>query len=189
MDYAKEYSHLHEKYPKYFAGFTIKRYVNDIAHAVSIHRAKTLLDYGSGKGYQYLLNRVHDKFDPCPHCGRGLLPKLFDLGVRQISEKPTGTFDGVICTDMLEHIEEADVPRILADILSLAGKFIVLGISCRPETKDVKQLSDGRGVHVTVKPPKWWAAQIRAVKRADNSIVVYCIYELPDAPLERETIT
>ncbi len=69
MDYASEYHNLHTKYPKLFAGFTIKRYVNDIAHAVAIHLAKSLLDYGSGKGYQYLLTRVHDKFDPCPHCG------------------------------------------------------------------------------------------------------------------------
>lgn len=187
MDYAAEYSRLHEKYPKFFAGFTIKRYVEDIKQAVETHDAKTLLDYGCGKGYQYLLRRVHEKWG-------GILPYCYDIGVRQLSEKPEGVFDGVICTDMLEHIEEADVPRILDDILSSAGKFVVLGISCRAEKRDVKSLSDGRGVHVCVKPPRWWADQIRKAFERNpgwfaKDFPVYVIYEEEDKPLSRETIT
>lgn len=185
MDYGAEYARLHEQYPKYFAGWTIKRYVDDIVKAVDIHGAKTLLDYGSGKGYQYLVRRVHERWG-------NILPTCYDVGVRQLAERPVGIFDGVICTDMLEHIEEADVPRILDDLLHYTGKFAVFGISCRPETKDVKKLSDGRGVHICVKPPAWWAAQIKSAIARDarvTPLVVYAIYEPPDAPLIRETIT
>ena len=191
MDYAKEYSYLHQQFPKFFAGWTLKRYVDDVANACKAYDARTLLDYGSGKGYQYLVRRSHDKWNACEHCGRGVLPTLYDVGVRQLQERPTGTFDGVISTDMLEHIEEADVPRILDDLVGFANKFLVLGISCKPEQpQDTKRLSDGRGVHVTVKPPKWWSAQIRAALDRDQSRrrVVYAIYEPLEGPLEKETI-
>lgn len=171
MDYGYEYTRLHQDYPKFFAGMTLKRYVGDIAKAVEQHGAQRLLDYGCGKGYQYLKARYHEKWG-------GLLPYCYDIGVRQLSERPEGTFDGVICTDMLEHIEEADVPRILADLFQYAEKFVVLGISCVPEHKDVKKLSDGRGVHVTVKPPAWWFDQITAAKR--EGLTVYAICEGAD---------
>lgn len=192
MDYGAEYSRLHEKYPKFFAGFTLKRYVEDVAAAVKTHDAKTLLDYGSGKGYQYLVRRYHERWG-------GILPVCYDIGVRQLNVKPLGTFDGVICTDMLEHIEEKDVPSILDELVEYAFHFVVLGISCRAEKKDVKQLSDGRGVHVCVKPPKWWSDQIKQARARALALaskgdtykppVVYCIYETEGEPLERETIT
>ena len=192
MDYAKEYSYLHQQYPKFFAGWSIKRYVDDIAKAVATHDANSLLDYGCGKGYQYLVRRSHDRWGACPHCSRGLLPTLYDVGVRQLAEKPEGTFDGVICTDMLEHIEEKDVVRVLDDLVGYATKFLVLGISCKPEQpQDTKRLSDGRGVHVTVRPPEWWRAQIELALKRDGRqlpLVVYAIYEPLEGPLVKETL-
>lgn len=184
MDYGKEYSRLHEQYPKYFAGWTIKRYVDDIAKAVAAHEAKTLLDYGCGKGYQYLVRRVHERWG-------NILPTCYDVGVRQLAERPEGIFDGVICTDMLEHIEETDVPRILDDLLHYAGKFMVLGISCRPEQNDVKKLSDGRGVHICVREPSWWSSRIREAVARDarvTALTIYAIYEPLEGPLVREVI-
>jgi hypothetical protein len=59
----------------------------------------------------------------------------------------------------MEHIEEADVPGILEELLGYVapGGFLFLGISCRPTRK---KLSDGRDVHVTIAPPEWWTSQI-----------------------------
>jgi len=203
MDYAAEYTRLHQDYPKLFAGMTLKRYVGDLEKITREHKPANILDYASGKGYSYLKARYHDRFDPCPHCGRGLLPILYDIGVRQLSERPTIKFDGVINSDMMEHIERADVPRILDDILGFlrptpmhvlddkfGAPFVFFGICCVPEKNDVKKLSDGRGVHVTLEPPQWWRRQIvDAVDRLKRPVAptIYCVFETEGATV-REVI-
>ena len=166
MDYAAAYTQMHEANQKAFAGFSIKNYVDDIAKLVYATGAQSLLDYGSGKGYQYLAKRVHEQWG-------GILPTCYDVGVRQLSDRPVGTFDGVICTDVMEHIDEPDVDRILADIFSFAEKFVFLCISCRPAKK--KMLPDGRNVHLTVRSPEWWNRKISALKHGD--LVVQVAYD------------
>lgn len=156
-DYAKLYSELHQK-DKAFAGRSIRTYVPDIAALVQQTGAKRLLDYGSGKGYQYLQYRVHEQWG-------GILPHCFDIGVRQLSERPLGYFDGIICTDVMEHIAEEDVDEVLADVLSFAedNAFAFFAISCRPAAK--KTLPDGRNVHLTVREYAWWSAKIARHQR------------------------
>lgn len=153
MDYAKAYGDLHAN-DKRFPGYSIGAYTDAIRKLVEEHKPERLLDYGSGKGFQYLVRRVHERWG-------GLLPYCYDVGVRQLSTLPEGTFGGVLCTDVLEHIDEPDVPAILDTILSKVEPrgFVLLGISCRP-TK--KTLPDGRDVHLTIQPPSWWVKQIEA---------------------------
>jgi hypothetical protein len=162
-DYAKLYTELHQK-DKAFAGRSIRTYVNDIAALVEKTGAKRLLDFGSGKGFQYLQYRVHEQWG-------GILPYCYDVGVRQLSEKPEGKFDGVICTDMMEHIAEADVDEVLADILSFTSPkaFAFFAIACRPSTK--KKLSDGRDVHLCIKSPSWWNDRLNMFSRPGLEIV------------------
>lgn len=158
MDYAHVYGQLHQN-PKFFAGQTLKKYTNQIAQLVEQTKPTRLLDYGCGKGYQYLAMRLHEKWG-------GLLPHCYDIGVRQLATKPEGLFNGVICTDVLEHIEERDVPGILSDLFSYVDPgrpgFVFLGISCIPAKK--KTLPDGRNVHICVKPPKWWEVQLASAR-------------------------
>lgn len=156
-DYAKLYTELHQK-DKAFAGRSIRTYVRDIADLVRYVQPARILDYGSGKGYQYLQYRVHEAWGVLPHC--------YDVGVRQLSERPEGKFEGIICTDMMEHIAEADVDEVLADIFSFSGdwqdderrSFAFFAIACRPSKK--KRLPDGRDVHLCIKPPQWWDAKL-----------------------------
>lgn len=154
MDYAKAYGALHQN-DKRFPGYSAGAYADAIKELVEEHRPERLLDFGSGKGFQYLARRIHERWG-------GLLPHCYDVGVRQLSIMPEGQFGGVICTDVLEHIERGDVPDILGKIFSKSQSngFVILGISCRP-TK--KTLPDGRDVHVTIEPPSWWKKQIEAV--------------------------
>lgn len=153
MDYSKAYGQLHAK-GKYFPGFSISPYVPQIVRLVASHQPTSLLDYGSGRGLQYLKRRVHEEWG-------GLLPHCYDIGVNGLHEKPEGKFGGVICTDVMEHIEERDVSTILSELVAYteAGGFIFLSISCRP-TK--KKLPDGRDVHVTIRPPSWWIEKLKA---------------------------
>lgn len=174
MDYAAVYGRLHEN-SKRFPGFTLQYYVDDLRDLIIQTSPRRLLDYGSGKGYQYLAMRLHEQFDgPLPHC--------YDPGVRQIAERPKGKFDGIICTDVMEHIEEADVDAVLADIFSFVqagfhwedseSAFAFFAISCRPANK---VFEDGRNLHVTIKPPQWWDEKI--ARHARDGLIIRTRFE------------
>ncbi len=153
MDYAKAYGQMH-KNPKAFPGFSIKWAVKEISERVKKTKSKTLLDYGCGKGKQYSERRVHDQWG-------GIMPRLYDVGVPEFSRKPEGPYDGVICVDVMEHIEEADVERVLTEVIGYAKKFVIFHIACRPSKR--KKLPDGRDVHVTVRKPDWWRRKIKKI--------------------------
>ena len=168
MDYAKDYGAMHDKNARSFSGYSIKPYVQEIAALVWDMLPNRLLDYGSGKGYQYLALRVHEQWG-------GLLPVCYDPGVVQLRIKPEGKFGGIICTDVLEHIEEADVDGVLENIFRLADEraFVFLAIACR--TAKRKRLPDGRNVHVTVKPPEWWDNKLERFKR--EGLTIRAVYD------------
>lgn len=166
-NYADHYTKLHDaKDGKYFGGK-----VADPALVVTLVeqcRPRTLLDYGCGKGKQYTEKRTHDRWG-------GLMPTLYDIGVKEFRAKPEGKFDGVICCDMMEHIHPEDVDTVLADVISYAGRdddglaFVYLYISCVPSKG--KRLADGRNVHLTVQPPEWWNDKLKAYARRNLIIV------------------
>lgn len=170
MDYGAAYSKLHAGSEKAFAGYSVKNYLVEIAELVKATSSETLLDYGSGKGYQYLARRMHEAWG-------GILPTCYDVGVRQLSERPVGHFDGVICTDVLEHIAEIDVDQVLDDIFSFAEAFVFLGIACR---KSKKTFPDGRDVHLTVRPPEWWEAKLVRFQRP--FLTIKAVYDTSDDP-------
>jgi hypothetical protein len=142
----------HAKRLKWWSGNLSLDSIENISYLVKQTNAKRLIDYGSGKGYQYLSRRAHEGWG-------GILPYCYDIGVWQLNKKPEGLFDGVICTDVMEHIDEHDIDSILSDILSLLdcerhrGAFAYFNVFCNPASK---HWADGRNVHLTVKPPEWW---------------------------------
>ena len=148
------YRRTHTENPKRFLGHTTKLYVEPIARLIAETRAESLLDYGSGKGTQYLGDRrVHEKWG-------GLLPWCYDPGVIGLAERPARTFHGVICLDVLEHVPEHLLGAVIADVFSFAERFILFGIATVPSHKS---LADGRLAHVTVRPLEWWTSMIANV--------------------------
>lgn len=103
------------------------------------------------------------------------MPHLYDIGVRQLRDRPEGVFGGVLNTDMLEHIERPDLAGIIDDLIGYVapGGFLFLGIACRPSRKTLG-LGDGRDVHVTVEHPDWWVHLVTerrtALRRGDVHI-------------------
>ena len=161
-DYAAHYRRLHGR-DKVFRGYSIHSAVSMIVECVNETQPRSLLDYGCGKGKQYEERQVHLAWG-------GLMPHLFDVGVEAFSARPKGPFDGVICTDVLEHIAEPDVDPVLADIFSFlpprddgGESFAVFWVSCRPAR--AKKLQDGRNVHLTVRPSAWWDERISKFQR------------------------
>lgn len=123
--------------------------------------AKTLLDYGCGKGLQY-------KQRPVDVPEAGVFPSIQEYwGVDNIalydpcfvphSFLPKGTFHGVICTDVLEHCPEDDIGWILREIFSYAEQFVFANIACFPAKK---KLPNGENAHCTIKTAEWWRGHI-----------------------------
>lgn len=124
--------------------------------------AKSILDYGSGKGQQYLPKPVKEPDGP-------VYPSIQAYwGVERIqcydpchvpfSALPEGQFDGVICTDVIEHCPEEDLDWILEEIFAYATKFVFANIACWPASK---RLPNGENAHATIKPVEWWVNEIR----------------------------
>lgn len=143
------YRQMHTN-PKWFLGYSIKRHLQQLAELVESTGSKTLLDYGSGKGMQYLARRYHEAWG-------GILPACYDPGVLGLDQLPNGPFDGVICNDVMEHVPSHEVQATLRQVISLATKFVFFGIATKGSHKT---LPDGRDCHVTVRARAWWLAQV-----------------------------
>lgn len=144
------YKQTHEKYPDYFAGFSIMEYVFEIGDLIKKSNITSVLDYGCGKARawkQYNLKQLWKLHDV----------KLFDPGVEEYAIKPLTGCDLVICTDVMEHVPEHLVDTVLADVCRLANKAVFMNISTRPASKT---LTDGTNAHATVRPAQWWQAKI-----------------------------
>lgn len=149
--------HLIKQYRKMAAaggslrGLAILRYREQIADLVRKHKAATLLDYGCGAGDQWRQpHRLHRDFGL-----RWFDVELYDPAFPEHQEKPWGKFDGVLCSDVLEHVPEDEVEAFVATLFSHAKRFVWASVCCRPAKKT---FDDGTNLHVTVKPIEWWRA-------------------------------
>jgi hypothetical protein len=147
MRYVPLYREMHEQ--GQFMSNALAPWVGDIARLVKKSGAKTLLDYGSGNGNQYHVDKLHEAW--------GVLPTLYDPAVQGIDAKPEGQFDGVLCTDVLEHIPEDELDTVIADLAGYATQWAFIAVCCRPAKK---RFPDGTNVHVTVRPLSWWRAKL-----------------------------
>jgi len=165
VDLLTEYKELH-KDPKYFNGICLITHLNTVTHIMLKEGAKSLLDYGCGKALLY----DDEKYKNMKLNKKGqTLPKplqklwqldyhaLYDPAYPKHSKLPKGKYDAVVCTDVIEHIDEKDVDWILEEIFSYSRKFVLLTIACY---KALKTFKDGRNVHVNVKTPEYWKEKL-----------------------------
>jgi len=170
-----------------FDGRSLFPHLDAIAELSKRFGAKSLLDYGCGKGSAY--------------SGSFTLPdgrtvssmeslwgvdeiRLYDPGFEPFSEVPSETFDGVISTDVLEHCPEEDLDWIVDEMFSFAKSFLFCTISCRPA---VKQLPTGENAHITIKPPEWWKKKFESIGRDHPGVTYVAVcYGHDDTPVVLE---
>ena len=102
-----------------------------------------VLDYGCGKATLnlHLLFGIQC-YDPC-------IPKY--------SARPSPAAI-VVCTDVMEHVEEESVEAVMDDLQSLTLNTLLLNIALVPSKK---HLPDGKtNAHITIKPVSWWLGHI-----------------------------
>lgn len=138
-----------------FQGLSVMNHVKSIRQLVREVDAKTMLDFGCGRGDAYKSpHKLHH------HLG---LPRhavtLYDPAFRPTSALPTGKYDLVVCSDVLEHVPEHEVDEFLTRLFAYAKKAVWASVCCRPAKKF---FPDGRNLHVTVQPYEWWEARFDA---------------------------
>jgi hypothetical protein len=151
-----------------FAGQSLPPQAGHIKRLIDRTGAQTILDYGSGKGEQYVRQRVLDPATGIDHPDIqsywGVKEiRCFDPAYSPFAELPGGSFDGVICTDVLEHCPEEDIAWILDELFGFARNFVFANVACFPARKC---LPSGGNAHCTVKPQSWWEEQVRRAAAA-----------------------
>lgn len=121
-----------------------------------ISNAKTVLDYGAGQGV--LAKKLRSE---------GIDVTEYDPGIPAKETKPEGTFDFVVCADVLEHIEPAYIENVLNEI----DQYLTVGGLLIPCLKPARKhtLPDGRNAHVLIRSRAWWINELE--KRWDTYIL------------------
>jgi hypothetical protein len=156
-----------------FPGNSLLPHVARIGELIAATGAKTVLDYGCGKGLQYHPQKIMVN-GQCVADGIAEFwgvdeVRCYDPGYAPFRALPEGSFDGVVCTDVLEHCPEQDLAWILDEIFDYARAFVYLNVACFPAKKT---LPNGENAHVTVQPADWWRALV--AERAQAHAVPCC---------------
>lgn len=140
-----------------FDGRSLMPHGNTIEALVAEHQARTLLDYGCGKGKQYGPVRITFPdgrvLDSIREYWGVEEIRCYDPAYSRFVDLPEGKFDGVICTDVLEHCPEQDLPWIIAELFSFAEKFVFATVALFPAGKTLR---NGENAHCTLRPAAWW---------------------------------
>jgi hypothetical protein len=143
----------------YYGGDMLFYHLDDIVKLVKFTEAKSLLDFGCGRGKQYAgwgtLSAQTDL---------GMMPALYDPGVNEFEKMPDGKFDGVYSTDVMEHIPEEELPKTLELIFSKANKFVYLAICTSPS---IATLPNGENAHCTLEDIDWWKEIVNKYRPAE----------------------
>lgn len=143
-DYRELNRELHENGSGYGMGGW--RWIAPAVHFAQTCGARTVLDYGAGKGtfakwFPQRLGMEVYSYDPVTY------------------PSPPPACDFVFCGDVLEHIEPDHLDAVLDDLRAKTRKAALLVISTRPAKKT---LSDGRNAHLIIQDASWWAERLQA---------------------------
>jgi hypothetical protein len=144
------YKEYHKIVPDYGAGSIMLVHIDQLVGLIRETKCRSLLDFGCGKGTQYSINNIHQRWD-------GLRPDLYDPAIPEHDKLPDKTYDGVFSIDVMEHIPEEECLETLQLMFDRAERFVFLGISTRPAQAI---LPNGENAHCTVKSPDWWEEKI-----------------------------
>lgn len=177
--YIDQYKKAHED-PLTFPGISIKRYVKYITQLIAQTKTETLLDFGCGKGEQYSSAKLKKEWGELPNEIWGITPTLYDPAVKKYKKFPKGKFDGVICTDVMEHIPEESVIDVLNQMISKVKPdgFLFLSIATYKGNSEAYRLPNGEKCHITVYPQKWWLQKINTANTTVMKYVRICFNEL-----------
>lgn len=156
----EQYKQLHNEDPKAFSGTSTLQYAVYIGTKINRLRKKNynltqLLDYGCGQAIQYRTCNLDKLWD--------VKVDLYDPGVERYKTKPliTEKYNIVLCSDVLEHLEEKEIDDMMIELNSYATHFVFVSIALFPARRN---LPDGRNAHTCLKPQGWWISKVQTHK-------------------------
>lgn len=164
-----------------FANGEYSREAPKIKELMKKHHIRSIINFGCGKPDTYFNKKMRVK-------NVGVLPpmheylgkpyvRLYDPGVEEISQYPDMPAEMVICTDVLEHIPEPDIPWFLDELAELATKVLHVSIHLGPA---MALLPNGENAHVTIRPAEWWEKKIaEAQKRCKHRLTWSIVKRYP----------
>lgn len=153
-----------------FSGLSILQHAKSIAKLVKSTGAKSMLDYGCGRGDAYRSpHKVHQTIG----ISRPFVT-LYDPAFRRDNELPIGRYDLVVCSDVLEHVPEDEVDELILRLFAYAKKAVWASVCCRAAKKS---FPDGVNMHCTVQPYAWWEAKFKAA--SEHLDVPFDLVETP----------
>lgn len=138
-----------------FRGLSLLQSTKAIRKVVKEYGVQTVLDFGSGAGDAYRSpHKIHHEWGL-----RRASVFLHDPSFREHEALPPAgkLFDLVVCSDVLEHIPEAEVDTFINTLFGYARKVVWASVCCRPARKTFPGTETN--LHVTVQPLDWWAAK------------------------------
>lgn len=141
---SKEYLEIQKelhKNPDY--GQASLYYAKFVKQIFEEYNFKSISDYGAGKRKleKKLIEHGLKNFKYYPYD-----PAFTEYGLPQKA-------DMVCCIDVLEHIEEVYLSKVLDELKAITTKLGFFTIALSPA---VKLLKDGRNAHLILKPASWW---------------------------------
>lgn len=163
--YKIENNGAHEQVPsdQAFPGRQLPQFAQPIKQMIDKHNARSILDYGAGKGNQYQNQgvEVEGKSYPSVQEYWGIHDIVcYDPGRPGYDTLPQDKKDGVVSTDVMEHCSHLDIPWIVKEMFSKANKFVFVNIACYPA---LAKLPNGENAHCTIRPPAWWNGIFTAI--------------------------
>ena len=147
-------SQLFQQKSANWAGDGSYQYTQQLREIVKQHDCQTMLDYGCGKGLQYpqgaynfaQLIRIKDY-------------AMHDPAYEKYAELLPGTWDLVICLDVLPFIPESDIDTVIELMVSRCNKICVIGL------QDIFQHQlKSKKPFVCVHDRSWWEEKLKHKK-------------------------
>lgn len=143
-----------------FPGNELPNYVRPVRALIRGTGARTILDYGAGKGMQYTwpvdVDGAH--FHSVQQYWGVDRIEMYEPALPGRDRLPSQPLDAVVCTDVLEHIPESDIPWIVDEMFSFARRFVFASVACYPA---MARLPSGENAHCTVRSPAWWEGLLK----------------------------
>lgn len=139
-----------------FSDFELRPFRPQIREIMQSHGIRTVLDYGCG-GSDWEQQGFDDNGQSAVEYFALEAARRYEPA-RAIDERQP--VDCVVSFDVLEHIFIADVPSVLRDLYSYAGKLVILNVACYSAAA---LLPNGENAHITVRPPIWWKGMVDSI--------------------------
>lgn len=127
-------------------GTSSVKYIRHLRPEIAILHPRSILDYGCGQSI----------FLDCLDLGYEVELLRYDPAIPAYAELPDTKADLLVSIDVLEHIEEADLDQVMAEMRASARDALIV-IDTKPARH---MLPDGRNAHVSLHPHAWWRERL-----------------------------